>query len=380
MRLAFVDSSGWNYDASTPYEQPMGGSQSALCYLAPELIKHGHTVYVFRGTGAPSLCGGAVFAPQADAEDPGALNTFDAVISLNAVQGRTFRDKLDVTVPLLLWLHHATIVPAAQRLRDKREQAAWDGIAFVSASQRAPYLQEFGIDPAKTVLMYNGVSPAFEMPICPLKSPPVLFYTSTPYRGLDVLLAAFPAIRAASGARLRVFSSMAPHRAGDAPFLALYEHAKSMDGVEYVGSLGQRQLAAELAGATALAHPSIYPECHSIAAIEAMATGAAVFTTDLGGQREATGGLANMIPAGTDKAKLAEDFAALAIGELRRMKADPVGAQAERAERIRYVRDHYLWADRAKAWDDWFNWLSRGRQQAPPDYAITRDTAHSSRA
>ncbi len=376
MRLAFVDSSGWNYDASTPYEQPMGGSQSALCYLAVELVKLGHSVYVFRGTGAPCLSDGVAFGPQAEAEQRGVLNSFDAVVSLNAVQGRAFRDRLGVTVPLLLWLHHASIVPAAQRLRDPREHTAWDGIAFVSASQREPYLQEFGVDRANTVVMHNGVSPAFEVPICPLKEPPVLFYTSTPYRGLDVLLAAFPAIRAATGACLRVFSSMAPHRAGDAPFIALYEHAKSMDGVEYVGSLGQRRLADALAGATALAHPSIYPECHSIAAIEAMAVGAAVFTTDLGGQKEATGGLANMIPAGTDKAKLAEEFASLVIGELRRMKADPVKAQAERAERIQYVRDHYLWADRAKAWDEWL----RGRQPAPSDHAITRDTSHSSRA
>jgi glycosyltransferase involved in cell wall biosynthesis len=376
MRLAFVDSSGWNYDASTPYEQPMGGSQSALCYLAAELIHLGHEVSVFRGTHGPSISFGVIFQPQADAEEHGALNTFDTVIALNAVQGRAFRDRLGVTVPLLLWLHHAVIVPSVQALRDTRERAAWDGIAFVSASQRAPYLEEFGIDPAKTAVMHNGVSPAFEVSICPVKEPPVLFYTSTPYRGLDVLLAAFPAIRAATGARLRVFSSMAVYRGAEAPFQALYERARCTEGVEYAGSLGQRQLAAELAGATALAHPSTYPECHSIAAIEAMATGAAVFTTDLGGQREATGGMARMIPVQADKGELAKAFAGLVVTELRRMKADPVKAKAERSERIQYVRDHYLWKDRAKAWDEWL----RGRQPAPPDYAITRDTAHSSRA
>jgi hypothetical protein len=94
-----------------------------------------------------------------------------------------------------------------------------------------------------------------------------------------------------------------------------------------------------------------------------MAVGAAVFTTDLGGQREATGGLASLIPAQADKAKLAETFAEMVIGGLRLMNADPVNAQAERAGRIQYVRDHYLWVDRAKAWDEWL----RGRQQAPSD-------------
>ena len=41
MNIAFVDSIGWDYDVSTPYERPLGGSQSALAYLAVELARQG---------------------------------------------------------------------------------------------------------------------------------------------------------------------------------------------------------------------------------------------------------------------------------------------------------------------------------------------------
>ena len=41
MNIAFLDSIGWDYDVSTPYERPLGGSQSALAYLAAELARRG---------------------------------------------------------------------------------------------------------------------------------------------------------------------------------------------------------------------------------------------------------------------------------------------------------------------------------------------------
>jgi hypothetical protein len=41
MNIAFVDWIGWDYDVSAPYERPLGGSQSALAYLAVALARRG---------------------------------------------------------------------------------------------------------------------------------------------------------------------------------------------------------------------------------------------------------------------------------------------------------------------------------------------------
>jgi glycosyltransferase involved in cell wall biosynthesis len=360
MRIAFLDTSGLSYDAATPYEQPLGGTQSAVCYLAAELAKQGHDVAVLNGVREARRAAAVWFFPLKGftAADP-----FDMVIIVNAAIGDRMRRQVFGTAqPMVLWCHHAFDQPAIQALAKPEEQAAWDAVAFVSASQRQPYLDVFGLDQAKTVVMHNGVSPAFEAPISPLKEPPVLFYTSTPFRGLDVLLVAFPAIRQATGATLRIFSSMDVYGMPNTDFEGLYALARGMNGVEYVGSIGQRQLAQELAGSTALAHPSTFPECHSIAAIEAMAVGAAVFTTDLGGQRETTGGLASMIPAHGDKPRLAREFADMAIATLQAMQADPDLAATERNQRVAYVRQHYLWKDRAKDWSDWLEQIAKGNR------------------
>ena len=44
MDIVFIDTAGWAFDPDTPFERPLGGSQSAACYLAPELAKLGHRV------------------------------------------------------------------------------------------------------------------------------------------------------------------------------------------------------------------------------------------------------------------------------------------------------------------------------------------------
>lgn len=44
MRLTFVDPCRWDYDVDTPFERPLGGSQSALAYLTAALAGRGHDV------------------------------------------------------------------------------------------------------------------------------------------------------------------------------------------------------------------------------------------------------------------------------------------------------------------------------------------------
>src|SRR5438270_153717 len=139
MRILFFDLSGLDYTTETPRNRPLGGSQSAICYLAEELALRGHRPAIVNSTKRPGIY--------------------------------------------------------------RRGE------------------------------------------------PPILVYSSMPFRGLDVLLAAFPAIRAAvPGARLRIFSSMDPYQTVSDPYRPLYSQAETMVGVEYVGAVGQGRLANELAG------------------------------------------------------------------------------------------------------------------------------------
>jgi glycosyltransferase involved in cell wall biosynthesis len=368
MRIALLDPARLQFTADTPYQRPLGGSHSALCYLAVELTRLGHAITIFNGMPDPGESCGVQVRNFSEVQSPGSLNSFDVVVVLNVAIGRALRQTARVTVPLVLWTQHAHDQEAISELNRLNERKCWTGFAFVSNWQRDCYEKFLSTRRERSRVLRNAVSPSFAgmsgiQPWFSKGEPPILFYTSTPFRGLDVLLKAFPAIRAAvPRARLRVFSSMSVYqvRPEDDTCRDLYSQCQSMDGAEYVGSLGQSRLADELANAAALAYPSTFPETSCIAVLEAMASGAAVLTTRLGVLPETTDGLASLVEWQADKARLAEDFAAMAIKALHEMQENPVEAAARREERIKFIREHYLWPARAKEWSEWLSQLATG--------------------
>ena len=367
LRIAFLDMLNWQYTVDTPYERPMGGSQSAMCYLAVELAQLGHSVTIFNGSQSPTECRGVQIRNNDEIKSAGLLNSFDVVVVLSVACGRVLRRDCRVTVPLVLWNQTATDQPSVQDLHRLNERKSWSGFAFVSNWQLEHFASEFWVDRSKSRVMRNAASPAFVSdfhadPWFVTGRPPILFYTSTPFRGLDVLLQAFPLIRAAiPGTRLRVFSSMGVYqiRPEEDEYQNLYRLSETADGIEYVGSVGQAQLARELAGTAALAYPSTFAETSCIAAIEAMALGAAVFITRTGALPETTGGLASMTEFQPDRGQLANDFASTAINALVEMQENRSVALARREQRIGFVRKHYLWPDRAREWAGWLSEIAR---------------------
>lgn len=114
--------------------------------------------------------------------------------------------------------------------------------------------------------------------------PPRAYYSSTPYRGLDVLLDTWPYIRqAVPDAELLIFSSMKVYHKNDKPvYEELYAKARALPGVTYVGSVGQKELRAAAQTCRVLAYPCTFPETSCITAMEAMAAGAVVASTAIG--------------------------------------------------------------------------------------------------
>jgi glycosyltransferase involved in cell wall biosynthesis len=371
MKIAFLDRGGWTYTADTPLNEPMGGTESALCYLAKELARLGHDVHVYNGIRAPENDGKLTFANVVVCN----FNAHDVIIVKSESCGRELRTR-GVTAPLVLWTQHDIDQPAIRALLGRKEVEAFDAFVYISTWQRQRYEKYFQIPAEKGCVLRNCASPAFIFgntapPWFRTPNPPTLFYTSTPYRGLDVLLKAFPAIRQATGATLRVYSSLKVYQVPDQldQFKPLYEACKAMDGVEYVSSLGQNFLASDLrlSGAAALAYPSTFPETGCIAAIEAMAIGADVIATDLGAIPETVGiakSDARFLPFVQDKEALAANFAQMAIERLQWAKNNPVDAELERLGQMEAVKAHYSWPKRALEWEHRLGRILIGNQAA----------------
>ena len=353
----------------TPYRRAIGGTEAGVSYLSAELAKLGHQVVLLASPSEPGVYSGVECLNHKDVLNQDFLNGADALVVVNEACGRQLRD-MGVTKPMVLWTGHADDQPPIEPLEYSRERKAWTGFAFVSQWQLDEYCQTFWLPRERASVKCNAVAPVFlereplAEPWFTRGSPPVLAYTSAPYRGLDVLLPAFPAIRAAvPGAVLRVYSGLSTTRGGpeDNQYKDLYDRCLATPGVEYIGPVSQPALADALREAAALAYPSTYAETSCIAALEAMAMGATVLTTGLGALPETLAGFGRMIPPSENPAALARDFAAMSIDALMDMKLNPGKAAFRRETQIAFVRQHYTWASRALEWQSWLSGLTAGK-------------------
>ncbi|TWA58829.1 tetratricopeptide repeat protein [Azospirillum brasilense] len=374
VKIAFLDPAGGDYTPDTPRLHPLGGSQSALCYLAEALAAAGLEVTLVNGTRTPGLVRG-VRCLSAGAVSWDGMRAFDVVVLLNGCPTEALirlRATLDGGQKLLLWMQHAVDQPAARCLAEPEARACWDGYAFVSRWQMDGYLTAFGLDRRLCRILRNGIAPAFSglfPPGTDIRTakpwPPVLAYTSTPFRGLDVLLDSVPRLRAAiPGITIRVFSSLEGYQvpADRDPYGALYQRCRGTEGVEYVGAVSQGALAEALRGATGLAYPNRFAETSCIAVMEALAAGCLVLSSALGALPETTAGFARLIPVPEDPAEHAVRFAEAARTTLLQWRDEGATTGRRLREQVDHVTTGMSWAGRAGDWLAWFDELRGDRK------------------
>jgi len=255
---------------------------------------------------------------------------------------------------LILWTGYAHDQPAVQALHDPSERNAYDGIVLISEWQRDRFCETFGIDLARTSILLNAIAPSFHglfadgAPLLAAKTqPPILAYTSTPFRGLDILLEVFPRIRrAVPGTRLKVFSSMKVYQISatddESDYGLLYRKCQETEGVEYIGSIPQPELARELRSVMVLAYPNTFAETSCIAVMEAMASGCWIVTSDLGALPETTAGFGRLIAIQGDWEAYKDSFVEETIQVLRECSGtDTTEAETHLTRQVTHINNAY---------------------------------------
>jgi len=375
MKLGFLDTTFGDYTPHTVRTAPLGGTQSAVCYLAPALVRAGLAVTLVNGTSAPGRVEGVSCHHHASMPIS-RLAQFDMLVVMGGCDAegvRGLRTAMTGGRRLVLWTQHAGDQPAVAGLADPAIAGMWDAFVFVSRWQREDFIRRFRLPRHRCHIMRNAPAPCFsglfsaDADIAKAKPwPPVLAYTSTPFRGLDVLLAAMPRIRAAiPGTRLHVYSSLETYQVPLArdPFVALYDQCRQTEGVAYIGGVAQPALAVGLRDVTALAYPSRFAETSCISVMEAMAAGCLVVSSRLGALAETAAGFARLSPVPADPAEHAARFADTLVEELRRRHDDPVGT-------ARHLRAQMAQADAADGWNrraaQWHAWMQDADDRASP--------------
>lgn len=138
-----------------------------------------------------------------------------------------------------------------------------------------------------------------------------LIYTSTPQRGLDILVPVFDALcKKYSNIHLDVFSSFKIYGWEDADkqFEPLYQACIEHPNITYHGFQPNEVVREYLAKAHILAYPSTWMECSSASIIEAMSAGVQVVAPNFGGIVDTTGNLGLHYPWVEDKNLHAQMF------------------------------------------------------------------------
>src|ERR1043166_8237244 len=187
MRIAFIDIAA-AYHAASPAEAALGGTQSAVCYLAVELAKKGVSVTLINQRRGEDVHLDVAHAPPERLDQPDFLKTFDAIIivgrwTIKLATG--FRQRARRDAPLIGWMHEASFqIPYAV--------PAPEFSAFIFVSQWQQRLNAPVMPPhAKSQVIGNAIAPAFHglfeksAAIRTAKTtPPVAAYSGSSKRGL----------------------------------------------------------------------------------------------------------------------------------------------------------------------------------------------------
>jgi len=280
---------------------------------------------------------------------------------LNKVQITTSvpeKTPLVIDKPNILWVHNSYDQPNLMPwFQNKLNHGKYDWYVFNSHWTYEKYRYFFSLPTELCLVIKNGfdddliIRNNFKN-----KDKLKLIYTSTPWRGLDVLLGAMERIKT-DKVELDVYSSTEIYgdhfkNNNDKQFIELYDKAQSIKNVNYKGYLNHKELMKILHNYDCYLHPSTFEETFCLAAMESLAAGLVAVTTDLGALYETCAEFPIYVPYQNSKKLLVDQFAAV-IDKL----PDMLNNIDENKMKFQqqYYRQFYHWNVIKTHWENFLN-------------------------
>lgn len=351
----------WEYTLNTPYEEPLGGTQSAICYFLEEMATLGHTVYLFNNIKHVFNIRGVTHIPGDQYLKYIEYNNvkLDLVI-VSCLANDLFQIKNNLLILTknigtlyCLWTGHDIDQAASLMLKDEKLRDMVDVFMFVSEWQRLRYVKEYNINYNKTLIMRNGIGKPFEeqldKPLFKIKNS--MTYCSIPWRGLQLLGPIYEQIhKMHPDSSLKVFSGMNIYKQKEEND-ELFKKLRELDAVEFNYGVSQSKLANELQHIDFLTYPNIFQETSCITALQAMACGCLVVTSDLGALKETMNGLNEYVDINIyqfNEINYMNSF----IGKLNNiMKLDEDTKDRLRERNREHIRKNYKWSTICKRFE-----------------------------
>jgi len=256
----------------------------------------------------------------------------------------------DFSKKTIYWNQLSYDQDAVQALKDPKLVEQIDHFVFVSHWQSEMFRKIFNIPGYKTHVLKNaslGVIPRVQGKRDKVR----LCYTSTPWRGLDVLLDAWELAKP-DNSELHIFSSCQIYGPefgeNDVNYQSLYDRCTTLPGVVYHGSIPNFDLRKELPTFDILAYPNTFEETSCIAVIEALSAGLRVVTSNLGALPETTEGWARMYPYLMDPSLHAQTFANVLLEEIELVRKGRLDHHLN--QQVNLYNTRWTWDYRIKEW------------------------------
>ena len=219
----------------------------------------------------------------------------------------------------ILWQKMAPDQPHFQKFfKDKEQIKQYDYYVFNSNWNHEQFRKAFDIPLHKCSVIKNGI-PEIKLRDPDKKREKIkLIYHPTPWRGLSVLLGAMQLVKNPN-IELDVYSSTKVYgsdfeKDNDNQYKELYDQAKALPNVNYIGYKSNQYILDNLHTYDAFVYPNIWEETFCISALEALACGLYVATTNNGALYETCSEFPIYVPYDNDLRNLSTQFAAVIDG------------------------------------------------------------------
>jgi len=274
---------------------------------------------------------------------------------INLILNNSNYDLLEKNRINILWMQHFVNQEESQNLRSKEYTDKLDYIVFNSNWNFEKYVYQFKVPESKSLVIKNAVEKINfqEKPQDKIN----LIYHTTPWRGLVHLLNVFTTLNLEK-VELNVCSSTTIYgnkfdNIYGKKYESLFGKCKNTKNVNYLGFVENKKVIDLLKKTHIYAFPSIWPETSCISAIESMAAGCEVVSTNLGALYETCTPFGTLVGFDRNFKNLEKKYSKVLLDSIQNFWSEENQKKLKLQREI--INATYSWDVRAKEWKKFFD-------------------------
>ena len=269
------------------------------------------------------------------------------------------KDKINI-----LWIQNSYDQPnLAPWFQDKSNHEKYDWYVFNSHWCAEKYRMAFQLSPKKCTVIKNAIDTFKKRTPYKKGEPLKIIFTSTPWRGLNVLLGAMqlvknPLVTCDVYSSTKIYGSAFDEQ-NKKTYEPLFEQAKQLKNVNYKGHASNQEILNNISNYHLYVYPNIWEETSCISAIEALGNGLHGIVTNYGALYETCSEWPTYIQYQRDYKYLSQlfSFAIDGIAEV----LDSTGMNNQLDSQQNFYKKFYNWNGRKREWTNFLEGVLNAR-------------------